>query len=106
MFKKISFVILLCILAFSMAGNAKSYFQLTGTIKEAKAKDLNLWVYKNYLASNPDLIVAALTNGSYKFKTAIDQPVFAILEYNNSRLKFFFEPGDSVDMSFKEKFQP
>jgi len=102
MFKKISFVILLCILAFSMAGNAKSYFQLTGTIKEAKAKDLNLWVYKNYLASNPDLIVAALTNGSYKFKTAIDQPVFAILEYNNSRLKFFFEPGDSVDMSFKD----
>ena len=84
---------------------AKTYFQLTGTINEPKAKDINLWVYKNFLASNPDLIIGALSNGSYKFKAAIDQPVFAMLEYNNSRLKFFFEPGDSVNMSFTDDAQ-
>ena len=84
------------------ASQAKYYFQLTGTIKEAKVKEVNLWIYKNYLASNPDLIVGALNNGSYKFKSAIEHPVFAVLEYNNFRLKFFFEPGDSVDMSFTD----
>ena len=97
--------ILIAFLASWLTVEAKSYFQLTGTIHEAKAKEINLWVYKNYLASNPDLIVGALINGKYKFKSTIDQPVFALLEYNNSRLKFFFEPGDSVNMSFTDDAQ-
>lgn len=96
------FVLFFC----SLHTRAKSYFQLTGTIREAKATAINLWVYKNFLASNPDLIIGALNkNGNYQFKSAIDQPVFAILEYNNSRLKFFMEPGDSINMSFTDDIQ-
>jgi thiol-disulfide isomerase/thioredoxin len=106
MSKKISFGFLLFMFALgTISSNAKTYFQLTGTIKEAKAKEINLWIYKNYLASNPDLIVGALNNGDYKFKAAIDQPVFALLEYNGSKLKFFFEPGDSLNMSFTDDAQ-
>jgi len=106
MSKIISSVYLFIVFAFtSISANAKTYFQLTGTIKEAKAREINLWIYKNFLASNPDLIVGALSHGEYKFKSAIDQPVFAILEYNNSRLKFFFEPGDSINMSFTDDIQ-
>jgi len=97
------------LIAFAFTGitsNAKSYFQLGGTIKQAKAKEINLWIYRNYLASNPDLIVGALnTKGEYKFKSTIDHPLFAVLEYNNSKLKFFFEPGDSLNMSFTDDDQ-
>jgi len=105
MIKKIGIPFLLCLLVHPFFSEAKSYFQITGTIKDATAKEINLWVYKNYLATNPDLIVGALNNGKYKFKSAIDQPVFALLEYNNSKLKFFFEPGDSVNMSFTDDAQ-
>jgi len=105
MLKKLSLSVLLSLFAFTNNSNAKSNFQLTGTIREAKAKGINLWIYKNFLASNPDLIVGALNNGNYKFKSAIDQPVFAVLEYNNSRLKFFLEPGDSINMSFTDDDQ-
>lgn len=105
MLKKLSLAVLLSLFAFTNNSNAKSNFQLTGTIREAKAKGINLWIYKNFLASNPDLIVGALNNGNYKFKSAIDQPVFAVLEYNNSRLKFFLEPGDSINMSFTDDDQ-
>ncbi len=103
MIKRTFFPLLLSLFSFATTGNAKSSFELSGTITEAKAKAINLWIYKNYLASNPDLIVGALnSNGNYKFKSVIDAPVFAVLEYNNSRLKFFFEPGDSVNMSFND----
>jgi len=105
MFKKICFSLLVSILAYTSISHAKSAFQLSGTIKDAKAKEINLWIYKNYLATNPDLIVGALNNGNYKFKSVIDHPVFAVLEYNNSKLKFFFEPGDSVNMSFTDDAQ-
>ena len=106
MSRKISIAFLLIIFALAgVSSNAKTYFQLTGTIREAKAKEINLWIYKNHLATNPDLIIGALSNGDYKFKAAIDQPVFAILEYNNSKLKFFFEPGDSINMSFTDDVQ-
>ncbi len=105
MLKKISLSVLVALFTFTININAKSYFQLTGTIKEAKVKAINLWIYKNYLVTNPDLIVGALNNGNYKFKSAIDQPVFAVLEYNNFRLKFFFEPGDSINMSFTDDAQ-
>ena len=106
MFKKLTFVFVL--IGFAFAGfpsTAKSYFQLTGTIRDAKVKEIQLWIYRNYLVSNPDLIIGALSNGDYKFKSAIDHPVFAILEYNNSKLKFFFEPGDSLNMSFTDDEQ-
>lgn len=106
MFKKFSFILLCCLYALAGRINAKGTFQITGTITDPKAKEINLWIYKNYLASNPDLIVGALNAaGEYKFKSSIDQPVFAVLEYNNSRLKFFFEPGDSVNMSFVDDAQ-
>ena len=106
MYSKISFAFLLSVFAFAgQSLNAKSYFQLGGTIKEAKVKEINLWIYKNYLPSNPDLVIGVLADGNYNFKYAIDQPVFAVLEYNNSKLKFFVEPGDSLNMSFTDDAQ-
>ena len=104
MIKKFFLAPFICILFYSAVSSGKS-FQLTGTILEPKAKEINLWIYKNYLASNPDLVIGALSNGTYKFKASIDQPVFAVLEYNNSRLKFFVEPGDSINMSFTDDAQ-
>src|SRR5215203_4189806 len=106
MSSKISYTFLLIAFAFiTTSTTAKSYFQIGGTIKESKAKEINLWIYRNYLPTNPDLIIGSLTDGKYQFKSAIDQPVFAILEYNNSKLKFFFEPGDSINMSFTDDAQ-
>ena len=106
MLKKFSISILFIVFAFAaVTSNAKSNFQLSGTIKDAKVKEINLWIYRNYLSSNPDLIIGALSNGNYSFKSPIDHPVFAILDYNNSRLKFFFEPGDSLNMSFVDDEQ-
>ncbi len=97
-----NYLLLSLLIIYSFAANAKSSFYLSGTITNATTKEVKLWVYKNYLVSNPDLIVSGLVNDKYKFRSTIDKPVFAELDFNNSKLKFFFEPGDSINVSFTD----